>query len=449
MAVSFLLLITTSCTDVDNTLGSDLIPEDQQMAMKYTMFKADFMDAYMIKQDSMITSNISTGLVGSLYDDVYGKTSAEFACQYISYGIYNTKELGYAPVADSLVMTLVFDGLPEGDTSKTQIINIYPLKEKLIKGDTYYASGNLDHMVDFTNKLASFEYRGATHEISLTLTSEKAQAIMNQMVDTTGGVYDDSDLWYDRFPGLYFKADESSPVNASIINFSMDSSVITLHGRNFTDASAKTVKDTFYMITTFWVNSEKTPNSSAIVFKHDYTGTSIDPSVFNDTLNPLSKTYIKGMDGPLALFEFRETFINDLKALLIPPYKTLVISKAYLEIHNEETDITRLNNSIKRLGLYSDFYHNYTPIRDYYYSYENEGNAIAYGGYLNRTTNNYGMDITAFIQQLVTNDEPEKQMQGGPSTLEILDSRGAILNTSTSPDNPNPMTLKVTYTLIK
>lgn len=447
--VSFFLCATVSCTDVDDTLGNDLIPNDQHMAMDYVTYTGDFMDAFLVKEDSFVTSRIATGLVGSLYDEVFGRTSAEFACQYISYGIYDTKEIGNAPIADSLVLSLSFDGTPDGDTTKTQLINIYPLKERLILDTTYYASDNLDNLVDFTTLIGSFEYTGYKNKVRMTLDSEKATQMMNRMVDVSGGIYDNSDRWYEQFPGMYFKADDSSPIDASIINISLDSTTFVLYGRNFKDAAGTTPQDTFYMMMTFWVNSSSTPNASAFVFKHDYSGTPIDPATFNDLDNPLKTTYVAGMDGPLTRFRFRDEFIEDLKSKIIPPYRTMVINKAYLEVSTGETDTKRLNTAMQRLGMYKNFYDNYTPTLDYDFEYENAGYTIAYGGYLNRTHNSYGMDITAFVQELITKDEPTKTMDGGPSYYELLDPTGAILNTSTAPDNPNPMTLKVTYTLIK
>lgn len=456
------MFAATSCTDVDDSLGNSLIPNDQQMAMDFVSYTGDFMDAYMVKKDSFATSRIATGLVGSLYDDVFGRTSAEFACQYISYGIYVTTkdkegssttskpdesiEMGHA-VADSMVLSLYF-GLPDGDTTKTQLIHIYPLRKKLILDTTHYASDNLDDLVDFSTKIASFEYTGFKTRHRMNLKSDKALEMMAQMIDESSGIYEDSDKWYDMFPGLYFKTDDSSPIDASLLNISLDSTTLVMYGRNFTDEAKTNPKDTFYTMMTFWVERSETPNASAFVFKHDYTGTPIDPALFNDLENPLETTYIVAMDGPLTEFRFRDQFIADLKSKLVAPYRSIVINKAYLEVHSGETDTERLNNSLLRLGLYSDYY-TYSSIKDYNYSAENKGSTIAYGGYLNRTTTNYGMDITAFVQQLISAEEPVKTMTGGPSYHEHLDPKGIILNTSTAPDNPNPMTLKVTYTLIK
>lgn len=449
LAVFFTLTAMVSCTEVDDTLGEGLIPGDQNMKVDIAYIKG--LDAYLAKVDTFPTTNTATGLVGSLSSQEFGRTSSSFACQFISYEFTNDDGFGFAPVADSLALAMYFYGVPEGDTSKRQTINVYPLKERIWRDSSYYSFTDLEALADMSEPLFSFDYKGYISQMTITIpVTPKVQDFMNSIMDTVGGIYGNSDLWYKRFPGWYFVPAETSPKDASIIPFMLDKMQMSLFMHNYTDASATQLKDSIFTLEMLFNDDVDHPNGSVNAFRHDYANSQVDAARINDTLStsvPVDIAYAQGMSGVVTYLRFRDSFITELKSKLVEPYRTLVVNQAKLEIGVQDPTIERLNSSMDRVGLYSN-YRTFTGIVDYAYDLE-ESSPIAYGGYLNRTYSNYQMDITTFVQGLMTNMYPVKTMTLGPSFYELTRATGSVLNTSNQPDNPTPMTVKVTYTLVR
>lgn len=102
-----------ACTTVDDSLGSNLVPENQQMLAGYTTLPrkgekpARYVETRLFQSDSLVSSNLSYGYMGSELNDTLGLRTAGFLTQFL----YNMKVdrprfFGYRPFADSAVLKL-------------------------------------------------------------------------------------------------------------------------------------------------------------------------------------------------------------------------------------------------------------------------------------------------------------------------------------------------------
>lgn len=103
------------CTKVDDTLGSNLVPDNQQMKAGYETFgaltlKGDlnprrYVETRLYQTDSLITSNLTYGYMGSMLSDTFGLRTAGFLTQYVPYEI-DSGYFGFRPILDSAIILL-------------------------------------------------------------------------------------------------------------------------------------------------------------------------------------------------------------------------------------------------------------------------------------------------------------------------------------------------------
>ena len=82
------LMTFAGCTKVDDTLGSNLVPDNQQMKVGYTTLgartlagkldAAKYVETRLFQSDSLKASNISYGYMGSMLSDTFGLRTAGF-----------------------------------------------------------------------------------------------------------------------------------------------------------------------------------------------------------------------------------------------------------------------------------------------------------------------------------------------------------------------------------
>ena len=131
------LMTFAGCTKVDDTLGSNLVPDNQQMKVGYTTLgartlagkldAAKYVETRLFQSDSLKASNISYGYMGSMLSDTFGLRTAGFLTQYLN--VYKVKEgyFGYRPIFDSaqILITITSYG---NDTLTPQKYNVYEIK---------------------------------------------------------------------------------------------------------------------------------------------------------------------------------------------------------------------------------------------------------------------------------------------------------------------------------
>ena len=101
------------CTKVDDTLGGNLIPDNQQMRAGYVQLpRADelnpkkYVETRLFQTDSIVSSNITYGYMGSMLNDTLGHRSAGFLSQMVNYYKVDSGYFGYMPIFDSAQILL-------------------------------------------------------------------------------------------------------------------------------------------------------------------------------------------------------------------------------------------------------------------------------------------------------------------------------------------------------
>lgn len=202
------------------------------------------------------------------------------------------------------------------------------------------------------------------------------------------------------------------------------------------------------------------PSSHSVLnfnqYDHDYSGSTLGNVTFNDTL-PDSPTvslgYVQGGGGVATYVRLTEAFAQALLDKLQDPYRVMLINGARLEISLNNATPESLDVGFNRMGSYLD-YKFLTPTVDYQYMDEFDPYnpvVLPYGGYLNRTRQSYSMDITRMVQQVVSSSTPtSRAFVLAPSYGADLYGLGeAVLNMAPTPGNPTPLTVTVSYTLLR
>jgi len=124
-----------SCKKEPDLVGLDLLPAGDRL-------NAGYMDtttivAYSVREDSVLTSGMTYGVVGSIYDEVFGKTTASVYTQIRMTS--NAPTFGTNPVVDSVVLVLPYYGL-FGDSTAMQTFKVYELSGSMDVDKKYYSN---------------------------------------------------------------------------------------------------------------------------------------------------------------------------------------------------------------------------------------------------------------------------------------------------------------------
>lgn len=465
---SLLVLFTSlwSCTKVDNTVGNSLIPDDQQMRIYHDTVSG--IEAYVALVDSF-PLNFSGyswyyGCVGAMHDETFGGFESGWLGQYGALGFYITNDDEdvdatdefISAQADSLTLYLAFDAsVCSGDTSKTQIFNVYEVTKRLYVDSLYYIRQfNVDEVID-PEPLFTFEYKLADgNPIELRMTGVKVEDLMDRLQHASRSIYESDSLFVDEFKGLYIAPSTTSPRDAAVLSVNTTSSTLNFYAhKNYVDENNTAQIDTIVGSYSF-DGSTYTDLLSLNTYQFDYNSSKLDQSQFNDTVSaPVSVSYVQGCGGVTTYLKFTKDFANQLKDLKNKdPNTSIVIHSARIEIGLENPTSEHLDMAMNRLGMYSD-YNFFIPITDYLYTMEvSETNPItlAYGGYVNRSRNSYTMDITRMVQIIADIAPQDYMIDLGPSFFEAFNpTHRVILSTPTDASDPLPLRVSVTYTLVR
>lgn len=452
--IGSLFLSLFSCTPVDDTVGSGFIPDAQMMRTKLDTITG--INAFLAHHDSFPMSNLVYGYIGATKDAMFGVTRAGTAFQYLWLTGFPDSEIhfGTRPVVDSMVVYLNLASF-SGDTSVLQTFNLYELTERIYKDTTYFADRDMSNSFDPGRPLATFTHKGGA-PISLSLTGPNAEDLMRRLVDTTGGAYRSDSVFLNTFRGFYITPATGSPDDASIVTIDLTYSYFMLHVRNFTDYTASEVSDTLSIEYTFEnVSSDSgSPLGGFGLIEHDYAETNIRR--LNDTLQtstPVELGYIQGLGGVVTYLRFTTDFVRELKSKIVAPYTNMVVNRAELQVQVNDPTTVVLNKAFTRLGSYSTYMPLFIGIADYRFyleTYEYGSYTLPYGGYLNRSTNMYQMNIASFVQSMVNSSEIRPYTYTlGPSSDELYDFSQVQIRTGTGAANPHRMQVALTYTLVK
>ena len=470
------------CTKVDDTLGGNLIPDNQQMRAGYVQLpRADelnpkkYVETRLFQTDSIVSSNITYGYMGSMLNDTLGHRSAGFLSQMVNYYKVDSGYFGYMPIFDSAQILLKVtsfgrDSVTEQSFAVYEVVSNKYLTEKPIapnksqRDSTFYL--NFDPVAEgvynpdeplFTFTLGGEgKYPSTTSAVTLEPTEAGKKYIRRLMLQEGeyAGNYsiysaDSLKYWVEAFKGLYIAPNPEKPLTeygkGTIFATELTYSGLSVYGRNRVKDDPSLIKDTIGMVYYFYKDGAEFGNVSVNNVKHDYEEATIARRINieearetaeNRPENPL--VYVEGMGGVVTEMTFSPEFFAELEAEIAKGnadgknFKTLAFSQVRMSIYFNDSDyewekiadgtagdILRMTDQMNaypaRLCMYTN-YKTLTPISDYAYIYEqNYGSSVtlAYNGKINRSRGCYVMDITGYMQQLWNSYMEAKADAGG------------------------------------
>ena len=470
------------CTKVDDTLGGNLIPDNQQMRAGYVQLpRADelnpkkYVETRLFQTDSIVSSNITYGYMGSMLNDTLGHRSAGFLSQMVNYYKVDSGYFGYMPIFDSAQILLKVtsfgrDSVTEQSFAVYEVVSNKYLTEKPIapnksqRDSTFYL--NFDPVAEgvynpdeplFTFTLGGEgKYPSTTSAVTLEPTEAGKKYIRRLMLQEGeyAGDYsiysaDSLKYWVEAFKGLYIAPNPEKPLTeygkGTIFATELTYSGLSVYGRNRVKDDPSLIKDTIGMVYYFYKDGAEFGNVSVNNVKHDYEEATIARRINIEEARETAETrpenplvYVEGMGGVVTEMTFSPEFFAELEAEIAKGnadgknFKTLAFSQVRMSIYFNDSDyewekiadgtagdILRMTDQMNaypaRLGMYTN-YKTLTPISDYAYIYEqNYGSSVtlAYNGKINRSRGCYVMDITGYMQQLWNSYMEAKADAGG------------------------------------
>lgn len=456
-AFAALWALAACSVETDDTLGANLVPENQQMKAGYLdlgLNPRKYVETRLYQTDSIVSSNISYGYFGSMLHEKLGRRTAGFLTQYTNYYTVDSGYFGYRPIFDSALLTLSIGSYYGGDTTVAQTFALYEIVSNDYLKDrddsTFYlffdpvAEGIVGSSPLFTFTLGG-DKGPATTSVTLEPTDD-GRAFVQRLFLEEGkyknnySIYsrDSIKQWVEEFKGFYIAPLESEQVDGAIYATSLDASAFTVYGRNRRKEDPTLIQDTvgmsFYFIDPYAGNSNVSINS----IKHAYGEGSLqlDIDAINETAeqrSEVSQLIVEGLGGAVSELTFTQEFFNRLDEILEEEknaskkeFSTLAFSQAMIYFYFPSRDdydpidpaameqtkyeslLAEMDDAQSRLGLYTSF-KKLSGISDYAYAYEQQySTTLTYDGYINRSHGRYAMNITGYLQQLWNNYRKER-----------------------------------------
>lgn len=463
LALTILCAAAAACSvETDDTLGANLVPENQQMKAGYlalagTDLREDafgqlhprkYVETRLYQTDSIVSSNISNGFFGSMLHKQLGRRTAGFLTQHVNYYRVDSGYFGYRPIFDSaqLQLSIVSYG---GDTTRVQQFGIFEVtsNDYLEKSEdtTFYLrfdpveAGAVEADAEplFTFSLGG-DRGPATTAVTLTPTAAGRDYVSRLFLQSGkyAGDYsiysrDSIAQWLDEFKGFYIRPLADPEEEGTIYATQLDASALALYGRNRRAEDPTLIRDTVGMRLDFIDPYNDNANVSINSIRHDYGQGEMRLRIaeINEAVADRperSQLIVEGLGGAISELTFTQEFFEALEKVLDDEYaaskkrfSTLAFSQAtirfyfpssiydYLSLNPGDLGAERyqslldeMDGAQERLGLYTS-YKKLTAVPDYAYSYEQQyGSTLAYGGYVNRSHGCYAMNITGHVQQL-------------------------------------------------
>ena len=428
------VLTLAGCTKVDDTLGSNLVPDDQELKAGFYVLGGKlpdgklnpkkYFETRLFQTDSIVSSNLSYGYFGKMQNDTIGLRTAGFLAQYVSYYSIGEGYFGDRPIFDSAQIMLSVKSYG-GDTLEPQTFNVYeiksnkyltekPVEEGSSERDTTFfftfdpeAAGVIEAGQEplFTFTFPDGKSTGpATTTVTMMPTEEGRKFAKRLMLDN--GKYEDdysiysSDslkYWVEEFKGFYIRPAENAVTKGGIFATALDASGFAMYGRSRMKEDETLIKDTLSLAYFFYDKYADAGNVSINTVKHDYSTATVSGDLRIDLENaketndsrPLNSYVIaEGMGGVMTELTFTEDFFLELEALYEGeddgrgnPFTTLGINQAKLMIYYPQSDydwrqITDINGMTRQMDASLSRIGMYTDfkrlagISDYYYAYE-------------------------------------------------------------------------------
>ena len=381
-------LILQGCTKVDDTLGGNLIPDNQQMKAGFvTLPRANeinpkkYVETRLFQTDSIVSSNITYGYFGSMLNDTLGRRSMGFLSQMVNYYLVDSGYFGYKPIFDSAQIMLKVtsfgrDSLTEQSFAVYEVLSNKYLTDKPIapnkseRDTTFYL--NFDPATEgvynpdeplFTFSLGGEgKYPSTTTAVTLKPTEAGKKYISRLMLQEGkyAGDYsiysaDSLKYWVEEFRGLYIAPDPAKPLTeykkGTIFATDLTYSGLSVYGRNRVKDDPSLIKDTIGMVYYFYEDGAEFGNVSVNNVKRDYTEATIADKIDIEQAKETATTrlenprlYVEGMGGVVTEMTFTPEFFAELEAEITKgnkdgkDFKTLAFSQVRMSVYFDDSD---------------------------------------------------------------------------------------------------------------
>ncbi len=391
-ALLLALLLPAACTTKDDTVGSNLIPDTQQLKAGYLSLPGlketsprKYVETRLFQTDSIASANLGTGYLGMTYNDTLGLRSAGFLSQYCLFTSMKEGALGYRPIFDSaqIILTLTDYG---ADTVTEQSFGVYevisnryltekPIAAGATERDTVFYLGFDPEQIDYLpgertvgEKLFDFKLGGGrkvTGAATLVPTAAGREFVSRLLLlsgDYKGdySLYDSLQMarWFETFKGVYIKPETdasawkgSAVTKGSIYGTKLEESGFVLYGRNRMEEDPSLIKDTISLVYGFYRTTIDCGNVSVNTVRHDYEAATsaarIDPQTIRepaagapDTRPENPTAYISGLGGVITELKLTPEFFTALDAQIAAEetasgkhFRTLSFTQAFVSVY--------------------------------------------------------------------------------------------------------------------
>jgi hypothetical protein len=152
-----LSLFISSCTKDISPIGIELLDKVDLLTLGYT--DTVQIKAYTIPEDSVYTHNLTYAQIGSMYDPIFGRTTATLYSQIFI--TTNRVRFGTSPVFDSAFLYLPYKDA-YGDTLSNMTFHVYALTEGIYDSLNSYSNSTLGY--DEAKPLGQLTFQPNPHD---------------------------------------------------------------------------------------------------------------------------------------------------------------------------------------------------------------------------------------------------------------------------------------------
>lgn len=488
---------TTRCTEVNESLGTNFIPNHQQMKLRIDTLSD--IETYIDQNDTLPASHMGRIFMGNCQDEVFGQIRATSMTDFFPLGSgTNNSYFGYKPVLDSIFLMDFSIEQIVGNPEVEQTFYIYEMTDSLRRDSVFMVNTPLSTLIDPQKPLFSFTIdpeipEGAIVSYIKLEPTDEGRKFVQKIMDVDSLTY--ASPWPEfrkKFNGLYFAPAPDSPDNAAMYGVSTlvqtgSSSGIypglaiyyTKHKRDNPTQVDTTGVNHFLFTDQGWstmLGVTAAVNLSVFDVQFEYPPQIAD-NIGKDVV--METAYIQSMGGVATKLKFTDELVKKLTGLKNQDgieYSDMVIDQARLYLPMKDATDQSLDMAPPRLGMYYTYSQPYferypyydgsylpydrTPvygpvaIPDYAYWAEvqpNQSSSISYNGYMTRSQNPpyFQMIVSNYISRLLLNpDTTPREIWLGPDVVSRIAHYSQVRMQGSAGDE-NPIKLVVTYTLIR
>ena len=434
LMIGALILAFSSCRKSPETIGNDLISDNNYIGIYHTDTVEIICHSY---RDSVATKNASNALLGAMKDPIFGTTEAGFYTQ-VRPSVAG-QSFGANPVLDSLVLQFLVSDY-YGDTTVMQTAHVFVLNDTLSYDETYYSNSVLAMgVIDEANGY-QFMPRPTT-KTSVIGTDTIDQAILRiplsqelgyYLLNLDSSYYSRPDLFKQEFKGLYVTCAPVSQ-NGAILSLNLTNNSYTLLQLYYHDAATpeKAMRYNYY------VTSSDTYFNH---FDHDYQQGSLE---FVQQLLEgheelgQERIYVQTMGGVKTFIQFPnlDHWADSLENCYIVVNEAKLVLSATPQLVDS---IFKAPSTLSLLGFNADSTTYLLP--DYY-----EGTSY-FGGTYDATHNLVTFRISEYVQDMIMKKKENAGLSFGINGS-AYNAQRLVVN---GPEaiNGEKMKLEVTYSVV-